>query len=160
MFNHQAPPVLQIGMIISVDIANAAVAQLAERPMFNREVGGSGASAGCGCTCDQYRMAKASPRMRVCVLYRMVRAGMEPRREAHRPKACMSVIRSRPGSARFCPFCGVANIERDVYHKTPSSAVDWICNVCHAGWRMATSPRVQASAALHSEHRAMRVGKS
>ncbi len=59
--------------------------------------------------------------------------------------------------AKFCPFCGVDNIERDYIQSFNDHFVEFICLVCGQGWRILESRRVQTAQRLFKAHREMRV---
>ncbi len=71
----------------------------------------------------------------------------------------MSHSRGVLHTARFCPWCGTDNIERD-YYKTKdmrASVVEFVCLVCGVGWRLSESRRRQHANYLQAQERAQRI---
>jgi len=58
--------------------------------------------------------------------------------------------------ARFCPWCGVENIERDHYPGGRKSVVEFLCQVCGVGFRLDQSRRVAHANYLTNQARKQR----
>lgn len=75
--------------------------------------------------------------------------------EASTEEAGVSHTRGVLRLAKFCPWCGVANIERD-YSRGRKTLVEFICKACGVGWRLDLSRRVMSANHLLHESRRQR----